>query len=72
MSVKVRPLQAGDYNEWLVLWRGYLEFYETSITDDVTAETWRRLLDPGHTVSGSARLTARAAWSASCTISSIR
>ena len=52
MSIKVRPLQPSDYEEWLVLWRGYLEFYETSITDDVTAETWRRLLDPRHTVSG--------------------
>ena len=52
MSVKIRPLQPGDYEQWLVLWRGYLEFYETSIADDVTAETWRRLLDPGHTIGG--------------------
>ena len=52
MSVKIRPLQSGDYEQWLDLWRGYLKFYETSISDDVTAETWRRLLDPAHTISG--------------------
>ena len=52
MSVRIRSLETADYAEWLVLWRGYLEFYETSIADDVTAETRRRLLDPQHTVSG--------------------
>lgn len=52
MSVKVRPLRADDYEEWRRLWRGYIEFYEASVDDDVTTETWQRLLDRQHTVSG--------------------
>jgi ribosomal protein S18 acetylase RimI-like enzyme len=52
MDVEIRPLRAGDYEQWLVLWRGYLTFYETTVDNDVTAETWRRLLDPEHTIKG--------------------
>lgn len=58
MSISIRPLRAGDYEEWLVLWRGYLAFYETSVDDDITAETWRRLLDPEHTIKGFGALDA--------------
>ncbi len=41
---EIRPLKADDYDQWLPLWLGYLTFYEASVEDDVTAETWRRLL----------------------------
>jgi ribosomal protein S18 acetylase RimI-like enzyme len=46
MRVQVRPLAAVDHEEWLPLWHGYLEFYKASVPEEVTAETWRRLLDP--------------------------
>ena len=46
MPVRVRPLEAGDHDAWLPLWQGYLEFYKASIPPDVTASTWRRIVDP--------------------------
>ncbi len=46
MSVSIRALGEGDRDAWLPLWQGYLTFYETSVSDDVTAETWRRIVDP--------------------------
>jgi hypothetical protein len=46
MSFEVRTLQEDDHPQWRVLWRGYLEFYETRIPDEVSELTWRRLLDP--------------------------
>ena len=45
MSVIIRPVRAEDQADWRRLWTGYLEFYETSVTEEVYAETFRRLLD---------------------------
>ena len=45
MSVSIRPVCAEDHADWRRLWTGYLEFYETSVTEEVYAETFRRLLD---------------------------
>ena len=45
MSVSIRPVCAEDNADWRRLWTGYLEFYETSVTEEVYAETFRRLLD---------------------------
>ena len=52
MPVRIRPLEADDYDSWLPLWKGYLDFYEVSVPDEVTAETWRRLIDPKGPVYG--------------------
>ncbi len=52
MPVRIRPLAADDYDSWLPLWKGYLDFYEVSVPDEVTAETWRRLIDPDGRVFG--------------------
>jgi GNAT superfamily N-acetyltransferase len=40
-----REIDKSDKSSWLVLWRGYLEFYETDIPDEQTELTWSRLLD---------------------------
>jgi ribosomal protein S18 acetylase RimI-like enzyme len=45
-GIQVRPATAADETAWRPLWDGYCAFYETSIPEPVTAETWRRLLDP--------------------------
>ena len=45
-DVLIRPLRASDETGWRPLWRGYLEFYATELPEEVTAMTWRRLLDP--------------------------
>jgi len=52
MPVEIRPLEACDRDAWLPLWRGYLQFYETSVPDAVTEETWRRILDPEEPIHG--------------------
>jgi GNAT superfamily N-acetyltransferase len=52
MSVSIRPLEPRDRDAWLPLWRGYLELYETSVSDDVTAATWQRIVDPAGPIHG--------------------
>ena len=42
----IRPLRSNDEARWRLLWQGYLEFYAARLADEVTAGTWRRLLDP--------------------------
>lgn len=42
----VRAIRADDETVWRSLWLGYCEFYEVTLGEDVTAHTWRRLLDP--------------------------
>ena len=44
--IEVRPLLPDERGAWEPLWAGYLEFYETVVSQDVTDETWRRLHDP--------------------------
>jgi GNAT superfamily N-acetyltransferase len=55
-AVTVRPLEAGDHEAWAALWRCYLAFYETSVTDEVRAVTWARLLDPAEPMKGALAL----------------
>lgn len=45
-ALRVRPLTASDEPDWRRLWTGYLEFYESSVSDEVYDTTFRRLLDP--------------------------
>jgi GNAT superfamily N-acetyltransferase len=52
LSLTIRPLATADYAAWLPLWQGYLTFYETTIDDAVTAETWRRIVDPEAPIHG--------------------
>ncbi len=44
MTTTIRPLGAADEAEWRRLWTGYLEFYETSVTEQVYRTTFARLL----------------------------
>ena len=44
MSVIVRHLEAKDRDHWQPLFQGYLEFYESSLTDQMIETTWQRLL----------------------------
>lgn len=39
-----RPLAPEDHADWRRLWTGYLEFYETSVGEEVYESTWARLL----------------------------
>ena len=40
----VRPVEARDQADWRRLWTGYLEFYETSVPEDVYQTYFARLL----------------------------
>lgn len=45
MPMLIRPLESRDEVRWRTLWDGYVEFYQASVTADVTDFTWARLLD---------------------------
>jgi GNAT superfamily N-acetyltransferase len=47
MQIAVRPLEAKDKAVWRKLFKGYIEFYQASLTEDVIEETWRRLMAGG-------------------------
>ena len=49
MALTIRPLTAADEAEWRRLWTGYLEFYESAVSEEVYQTTFARLLDPAHT-----------------------
>ncbi len=50
--IVIRSLDAGDYDDWIRLWRGYQSFYRVSLSDDVVRSTWSRLLDPSEPMAG--------------------
>ena len=41
----IRSIRDDDHARWLELWRGYIEFYKTSIPDAQYQLTWTRLRD---------------------------
>ena len=48
----IRPLLPSDHADWLLLWQGYLTFYEATLSDDLTALAWQRLNDPAFNLYG--------------------
>ncbi|MEB8387125.1 GNAT family N-acetyltransferase [Rhodobacteraceae bacterium KMM 6894] len=48
MTLTIRPLAKTDEADWRRLWTAYLEFYETSVPEEVYATTFKRLLSPDH------------------------
>lgn len=44
----IRPIERRDREQWLPLWRGYLDFYEVSLATERTELTWERFFDTGH------------------------
>ena len=52
MTVTFRPVQAEDKAQWLALWQGYNTFYGATLADDVTENTWQRMLNPQSPVFG--------------------
>jgi GNAT superfamily N-acetyltransferase len=51
-DVLVTPLRPEDRERWTVLWRAYLDFYETSLPAQVYEHTWHTLLDPDGPIYG--------------------
>lgn len=40
----IRPLRGADEPGWRMLWTGYLDYYETSVSEEVYQTTFARLL----------------------------
>jgi len=51
MTLTIRDATSNDRDDWLRLWKAYLEFYKVDLPDDVTDHTWERLLDPASRLS---------------------
>lgn len=47
--LSIRPVTPSDKEAWSALWRAYLEFYETTVTEEVYDTTFARLCDPDRT-----------------------
>ncbi len=45
----IRRIEPADRPEWAALWKAYLEFYETSVSDAVYDATFDRLCDADNT-----------------------
>ncbi|MGD9914113.1 MAG: N-acetyltransferase family protein [Rhizobiaceae bacterium] len=46
-DVTIRPLAQADHAEWRRLWTDYLTFYESSVSEEIYALTWKRLFTAG-------------------------
>ena len=46
----IRAALPSDEAVWRQMWRGYLQFYEADVSDEVTNRTWKRILDPDSAV----------------------
>lgn len=46
MTLTIRPLTAADQADWRRLWTTYLEFYESTVPEEVYETTFARLIDP--------------------------
>jgi GNAT superfamily N-acetyltransferase len=51
-AIVVTELRAGDRARWAELWRGYLDFYETSLPEQIYTHTWQRLIAPESPIRG--------------------
>lgn len=49
MSVTVRPLRIEDEADWRQLWKAYLDFYGSTVPEQIYATTFARLTDPAVT-----------------------
>ena len=48
----IKPLASSDHEHWLSLWQGYLDFYQTSLSDAVIANTWQRIISTDSDIYG--------------------
>ena len=45
-AVIIRPIESDERAAWEPLWRAYLTFYETTLSETIVETTWVRLNDP--------------------------
>jgi GNAT superfamily N-acetyltransferase len=49
-EIVIRPIGEDERAEWNPLWDGYLAFYKTALTQDVSDLAWSRFHDPEETM----------------------
>ena len=47
-TVTIRPVEPADKAHWATLWKAYLDFYETSVAQEVYDTTFERLCSSDH------------------------
>lgn len=45
-DLNIKPLTEADYEEWLLLWHNYLNFYQTSLPKEISENTWFKINEP--------------------------
>lgn len=50
LDVTIRPVTASDRPVWAALWRLYLTFYKTELSEATYDITWSRFMDPNETM----------------------
>jgi GNAT superfamily N-acetyltransferase len=50
MIAAIRTIETKDEPRWRELWEGYCRFYESELSDAITAYTWKRIMDPASPV----------------------
>jgi len=48
MTVRVSSLSTGDRSDWEVLYRGYAEFYQVPMNDEILDTVWGWIHDDGN------------------------
>lgn len=51
-EIAITALRSGDRARWAELWRGYLDFYETTLPTESYAHAWERLIAPDGPIRG--------------------
>src|SRR3981189_525986 len=45
-TIQIRPVGEDEREAWNPLWAGYLTFYKTALTEDISDLAWTRFHDP--------------------------
>jgi GNAT superfamily N-acetyltransferase len=51
-EIGIRPMRAGDREQWQPLFLGYCRFYDRSCDESKQQTVWRWLMDPEHVLQG--------------------
>ncbi|MDO1580699.1 GNAT family N-acetyltransferase [Rhizobium oryzicola] len=46
MTVTIRDARSADEAAWRDLWAAYLAFYKVTVSDEITASTWGKTMNP--------------------------
>ena len=50
--MNIRMIQEGDFEQWLVLWQGYLDFYNVDLGELQNRAVWMRLMNEADPLQG--------------------